>query len=51
MMAGKGAKTRQRIIEESLQLFTVKGYFNTSISDILEATDLTKGGALRPFPE
>ena len=49
MMAGKGAQTRQRIIEESLQLFTVKGYFNTSISDILEATDLTKGGLYGHF--
>ena len=48
-MIGKGAKTRQRIIEKSLQLFTVKGYFNTSISDILEATDLTKGGLYGHF--
>ena len=28
----------------ALQLFSVKGYFNTSISDILKATGLTKGG-------
>ncbi len=49
IMAGKGAQTRQRIIEESLQLFTVKGYFNTSISDILEATNLTKGGLYGHF--
>jgi AcrR family transcriptional regulator len=49
MMAGKGAQTRQRIIEESLHLFTVRGYFNTSISDILEATGLTKGGLYGHF--
>jgi AcrR family transcriptional regulator len=43
-MANKGKKTRQRIIDKSLQLFSVKGYFHTSINDILEATELTKGG-------
>ncbi len=43
-MAEKGERTRQRIIEEALPLFSVKGYFNTSISDILAATGLTKGG-------
>ncbi len=48
-MKTKGTKTRQRIIEESLQLFSVKGYYNTSINDILEATDLTKGGLYGHF--
>ncbi len=48
-MAGKGAQTRRKIIERSLQLFSVKGYFNTSISDILEATGLTKGGLYGHF--
>ena len=43
-MSTKGELTRQTIIEKSLQLFSVKGYFNTSISDILHATGLTKGG-------
>ena len=43
-MAGKGTRTRQNIIEKSLQLFCVKGYYNTSINNILEATGLTKGG-------
>jgi AcrR family transcriptional regulator len=45
----KGSQTRQQIIKETLQLFTVKGYFNTSISDILEATRLTKGGLYGHF--
>jgi TetR/AcrR family transcriptional regulator, transcriptional repressor for nem operon len=49
MKAGKGAQTRQKIIEKSLQLFSVKGYFNTSISDILQATGLTKGGLYGHF--
>lgn len=43
-MSAKGELTRQKIIDKSLQLFSVKGYFNTSISDILLATGLTKGG-------
>jgi TetR/AcrR family transcriptional regulator, transcriptional repressor for nem operon len=48
-MPGKGTITRQNIIEKSLQLFSVKGYFNTSISDILYATGLTKGGLYGHF--
>jgi AcrR family transcriptional regulator len=48
-MAGKGTRTRQNIIEKSLQLFCVKGYYNTSINDILEATGLTKGGLYGHF--
>lgn len=43
-MSAKGELTRRNIIDKSLQLFSVKGYFNTSISDILQATGLTKGG-------
>jgi TetR/AcrR family transcriptional repressor of nem operon len=49
MVASKGAQTRQKIIDKSLQLFSVKGYFNTSISDILQATSLTKGGLYGHF--
>ena len=48
-MATKGTRTRRKIIEESLQLFSVKGYYNTSVSDILAATDLTKGGLYGHF--
>jgi TetR/AcrR family transcriptional repressor of nem operon len=48
-MAGKGAQTRQNIIEKSLRLFCVKGYYNTSINDILQATGLTKGGLYGHF--
>ena len=43
-MSAKGELTRRNIIDKSLQLFSVKGYYNTSISDILQATGLTKGG-------
>ncbi len=48
-MATKGTRTRRNIIEKSLQLFCVKGYYNTSINDILEATGLTKGGLYGHF--
>ena len=48
-MASKGTRTRQNIIEQSMQLFSVKGYYNTSVSDILAAADLTKGGLYGHF--
>ena len=48
-MAAKGIQTRRNIIEKSLQLFSVKGFYNTSISDIQEATGLTKGGLYGHF--
>lgn len=48
-MASKGTRTRQNIIKKSLQLFCIKGYFNTSINDILQATGLTKGGLYGHF--
>jgi TetR/AcrR family transcriptional repressor of nem operon len=48
-MVTKGMQTRQDIIEKSLQLFSVKGYFNTSVNDILAATGLTKGGLYGHF--
>jgi AcrR family transcriptional regulator len=50
IMSVKGAQTRQNIIEKSLRLFCVKGYYNTSINDILKATGLTKGGLYGHFP-
>jgi AcrR family transcriptional regulator len=48
-VAAKGKRTRHKIIRHALQLFTRKGYFNTSINDILEATGLTKGGLYGHF--
>ena len=48
-MTPKGSQTRRRIVEQALQLFSVKGYYNTSISDIQEATGLTKGGLYGHF--
>lgn len=48
-MTSKGSQTRQHIIDQCLQLFSVKGYHNTSVSDILEATGLTRGGLYAHF--
>ena len=39
----------KEIIEKSLHLFSVKGYYNTSINDILLATNITKGGLYGHF--
>ena len=48
-MTTKGDLTRQHILEKSMQLFSVKGYFNTSIAGIVKATGLTKGGLYGHF--
>ena len=37
------------MVEKSLQIFSVKGYHNTSVSDIMAATGLTKGGLYAHF--
>jgi len=36
-------------VEKSMQLFSVQGYFNTSIAGIVKATGLTKGGLYGHF--
>ena len=48
-MRKDGKETRHNVIEKSLQIFSVKGYYNTSISDIMAATGLTKGGLYAHF--
>ena len=48
-VAAKGNATRQKILEKAIQLFSVKGYFHTSIADIVEASDLSKGGLYGHF--
>ena len=48
-MRKDGRETRRDIVEKSLQIFSVKGYYNTSISDIMAATGLTKGGLYSHF--
>ncbi len=40
---------RQRIIHESLKLFSLKGFLNTSIDDILTKVNSSKGGLYNHF--
>jgi len=40
---------KQRIIRESLKLFSLKGFVSTSINDILEAAGTSKGGFYNHF--
>jgi AcrR family transcriptional regulator len=40
---------KERIIHESLRLFSLKGFLSTSITDILEAADTSKGGFYNHF--
>jgi TetR/AcrR family transcriptional repressor of nem operon len=38
-----------RIIHESLRLFSLKGFLNTSVSDIMDAANTSKGGFYNHF--
>jgi TetR/AcrR family transcriptional repressor of nem operon len=48
-MLSKAEKTKEYIIERSAPLFNKKGYAGTSLSDIMEATALTKGSVYGNF--
>jgi AcrR family transcriptional regulator len=45
----KGSDTKQNIVDKSEHLFSIKGYYSTSVADIMEATGLTKGGLYGHF--
>lgn len=45
----KGEKTRQRIIESAASLFNRQGFNGVSITDIMRAVQLEKGGVYRHF--
>lgn len=45
----KGEQTREMILERAARVFNRKGYFGTSVSDIMEATGLEKGGIYNYF--
>ncbi|WP_426452999.1 TetR/AcrR family transcriptional regulator [Paenibacillus sp. S-38] len=45
----KGEVTKQHIINKSAELFNQKGYAGCSISEIMDATGLKKGGIYRFF--
>ena len=46
---GKGEATRQRIIAEAAPIFNQRGYSGCSMSDLMEATGMQKGGIYRHF--
>lgn len=46
---GKQLDLRERIIHETLKLFSLKGYSNTSIEDILSRAHASKGGFYNHF--
>ncbi|HEX8060491.1 MAG TPA: TetR/AcrR family transcriptional regulator [Cyclobacteriaceae bacterium] len=48
-MVTKSERTRQFIIEQAAPIFNTKGFAGTSMSDILEATGLAKGGLYGNF--
>jgi len=45
----KGEQTREHIIEQAAGLFNRKGFAGASLSDVMEATGLQKGGIYRHF--
>lgn len=45
----KAERTRQLIVEKTAPIFNTKGYAGTSISDMTEATGLTKGSVYGNF--
>jgi len=45
----KSGRTRQYIIEKTAPVFNAKGYSGTSLSDLIEATGLTKGSIYGNF--
>jgi TetR/AcrR family transcriptional repressor of nem operon len=47
----KAERTRQFIIEKAAPIFNVKGYTGTSLSDMTEATGLTKGSIYGNFAD
>jgi TetR/AcrR family transcriptional repressor of nem operon len=45
----KGHKTRERIVAEAANLFYQHGFEGSSMSDVMAATGLEKGGIYRHF--
>jgi AcrR family transcriptional regulator len=45
----KARATRARILREAAQLFSVRGYFHTTVEDVMARAALTKGGFYAHF--
>ncbi len=48
-MLTKAERTRMSIVEKAAHLFNKRGYFGTSMNDIMEVTGLAKGGIYGHF--
>jgi AcrR family transcriptional regulator len=48
-MATKGELTRQRVIERAAPVFNQRGYWGSSLRDLMDATGLEKGGIYNHF--
>lgn len=49
MQNSKGERTRELILRQAAEVFNRRGYFGTSLSDIMQATGLEKGGIYNHF--
>src|SRR5436190_7989125 len=49
MTVTKGEATREMILHEASRVFNQRGYFGTSMADIMQATGLEKGGIYNHF--
>ncbi|MGE7987915.1 TetR/AcrR family transcriptional regulator [Lysinibacillus fusiformis] len=47
----KGELTRRNIIRKSSEIFNKKGYMTTTMSDIIQETNIQKGGIYRHFKD
>ncbi|WP_218080572.1 TetR/AcrR family transcriptional regulator [Anthocerotibacter panamensis] len=45
----KGEQTRARVVEQAAELFNQQGYAGSSLTDIMQATGLRKGGIYNHF--
>jgi TetR/AcrR family transcriptional repressor of nem operon len=48
-MTTKGERTRQRVVELVAPVFNTKGYWGSSLRDVMDATGLEKGGIYNHF--
>ncbi len=48
-MTTKGERTRRRIVESAAAVFNTRGYFGSSMSDLVRETGLEKGGIYNHF--
>lgn len=46
---GKGVETRERIVARAATVFSERGFFGSSMADLLQATGLQKGGLYNHF--